>query len=187
MLPHKNSKLEETQLRSFESLLPVLRDLGSRVIDRRVLVQVLTTLHKLLEARAIVALSRAEENARAQERARSMIPAHELGWTARGVAFRREKLRQLFDGLRTAEPDEWPVSRIAKLILMSDTDWLHPPCPKLFALYKHRQEDLEDLLKKDLKRSRKAIANTQPKRAARRTPTNSKPTAGRRAHQLGEE
>lgn len=146
---------EETQLRNFEELLPVMRELGGRILDPHVLRGVLTVLHKLLSARFVTEVSRANEAAEQLAMARSMISAHEYGWTKPGTQWRREKLCTLVNGLRQAEPGNWPLSRVVELLLASAEDWSHPPCPELVERYRDRPNAFEDLLKKDLRRSKR--------------------------------
>lgn len=151
--PPRTADVEERQLREYEGLLPVLRREGGRIIDTNVLEMVLTRLHKMLDARVVVSLSKVAQEQRASQYAQSMIAVREHGWTARSIQFRREKLLHLVKGLRDAEPSQWPISRIAALFLASEKDWACPPCPQLVAKYRDRQDKLEDLLKKDLTRS----------------------------------
>jgi hypothetical protein len=72
-------KLEEHQLREYIALLPVLREYGGRVIDAHILETVLTTLQKLLEARVIGSLSRAEKKRDEARRHLAMISVRETG------------------------------------------------------------------------------------------------------------
>jgi hypothetical protein len=143
------------ELRAFESLLPILQTTGSRVVKPQLLRQVLLTLQKLMRARAAVAADAAKEERRRAEESIAMTPLREAGWTAKSVAFRREKIVALVEGLRLAEPDSWPIRRVAQLILAGEKDWSHALCPQLIEKYRHRQDDLEDLIKKDLCRAQR--------------------------------
>lgn len=163
-------KIEERQLREYEALIPVLREYGGRVIDAHILETVLTKLQQLLSARVVVSLSQSERECREARRHRDMSAVRETGWTTSAVEYRRSKLTKLAEGLRAAEPKQWPISRVAALLLASEGDWSLSPSPKFLAKYRDRQDALEDLLKKDLARvEAKSSAKTpahEPKRAS---------------------
>lgn len=152
-------KLEERQFRQYLELLPVLRELGARVIDVCILETVLTRLQQLLEARVIASLTAVNKERRAARRAFDMTALRETGWSTSAVGCRRAKLEKLVGGLRTAEPDSWPISRIAALLIQSESDWSVAPSPVLVDRYRGRQSALEDLIKKDLARCKRLHAS----------------------------
>ena len=154
--PKVTPAIARRDLRAYRELLPVLRENGGRVLDADLQEQVLSTHEQMLEARVVSSLTEAERRRRAKKRRSDLIPARETGWTTSAVEFRRGKLAKLVDGLRVAEPRAWPLSRIVALLLASSDDWRLPPCPGLVDGYHQRIEALEDLLKKDLARTRSA-------------------------------
>jgi hypothetical protein len=75
---------------------------------------------------------------------------------------RRARVRILATHLAVGDEGGWSISKVARLVLASTNDWTKPPCRALVDDYLDNENDLAEVIRKDLERG-------APKPQARRT------------------